>query len=106
PVPAAGDASSGVLVAEPGGRLVANAPARALFGLNGEQPSLSVVLQQTQPADRLLELLTAEGQAQLSIGEHRVEATSHCVPVAAGGPPRVVVVLREADRPAELLQAG
>src|SRR5688572_18236125 len=57
PVPmaaAAGD-EAGLLVAEPGGRLVANAQARALFELNGDQPTLAHVLRQTQPSDRLLE---------------------------------------------------
>jgi GAF domain-containing protein len=108
PLPLAGDAGAqaGVLVAEAGGTLTANAQARALFGLNGDQPSLSLVLRQTQPADRLLELLAGEGQAQLSVGDHRVEATSHRLPLPAGGPQRVVVVLREAERAAELLQAG
>ena len=104
--PGEAEAHTGVLVAEPGGRLVANGPARALFGLNGDQPTLSAVLRPTQPADRLLELLAAEGQAQLSIGEHRVDATSHRVPVPAAGPDRIVVVLREAERPAANLPAG
>ena len=85
---------------------VANARARTLFGLNGDQPSLSVVLRQTQPADRLLGLLAGEGQASLHIGDRRIEATSHRLPLPASGPTRYVVVPRETERAAELPESG
>jgi hypothetical protein len=46
-------------------------------------------------ADNLLELFAAEGQAQVSVGDQPLEATSHRVALPGGGE-RFVVLLRQA----------
>jgi GAF domain-containing protein len=89
-------AAAGVLVAQAGGRVVfANARARELFDLDGQEPNLWRMAQQAQPTDAFLELFVAEGRASLSISERQVEATSLHMPADGSGPERIVVMLRE-----------
>src|SRR5579859_4561818 len=94
----AGQASpeAGVVLAERGGRvLFANDRARQFFGLNGELPSLGRLLRQAEPADELLGLFAGEGQAAVSVGDRRLQATSLRVPSGSAGQEQFVVVLRD-----------
>src|SRR5579859_4839667 len=94
----AGQASpeAGVVLAERGGRvLFANDRARQFFGLNGELPSLGRLLRQAEPADELLGLFAGEGQAAVSVGDRRLQATSLRVPNGSAGQEQFVVVLRD-----------
>jgi len=106
PEAAQGEAS-GVLVAEPGGRLVfVNDRARRYLGLNGQAPNLGNLLRQTKPNEALLELLAQEGRASLRIGERQLEAASLRLPAPRGGE-QMVVVLREPEaRPEPPAAAG
>src|SRR3990170_195665 len=50
-------ADAGVLVAQPGGRLIfVNERAREYFGLNGQTPNLHQMAQQARPGETFLEL--------------------------------------------------
>ena len=109
PVSMAGGAppEAGMVVAERGGRVVfANAQARQFFGLNGELPSLGRLLRQADPADSLLGLFAGEGQAALSVGDRRLQATSTMVPQSGGGLDQFVVVLRDTTAGEAALLAG
>ena len=96
---------TGVLVVETGsgGRLLfVNERARQFFGLDSQTPNLERLARQVEPPEALWELIAAEGRADLTIGDWRVEATSLSVPPPEGdlrqdrsGAARMVVVLRE-----------
>ena len=95
----AGAGDAGVVVAGHGGTVeYANERARALFGLNGDAPTLTRLLRNAQPADNLLGLFAAEGQTQVSVGDQPVAATSHRVALPGGGE-RFVLLLRPAVAP-------
>ena len=69
-----------------------NDRARQLFGLNGEVPDLNRLARMVQPQDAFIELFAAEGQANLSVGNRLLDATSVYV---SGEPQQFVVTLRE-----------
>ena len=92
------DHDSGVVVAQPGGRvLFANERAREFFGLNGQSPNLETMARQAQPSETFRGLFSASGVARLSVGSRQVEATSLFIPADEGGPARIVVVFRDAS---------
>jgi PAS domain S-box-containing protein len=88
------ESGDGVIVAEGRGRLVyVNDQAREWFGMNGDEPNLTVLANRVQPSDTFRDVLAQEGQAVFRIGQRQVEATSHAIPTESGR--RVVVVMRE-----------
>ena len=95
-MPAEAPLDTGVVVAERGGRVVfANARARQFYGLNGELPTLGQLVRQTEPHDPFLELFASEGQAEVSVGSRRLQASSLRLPFSAGVPEQYVVMLRD-----------
>jgi PAS domain S-box-containing protein len=96
-----------VVVAERGGRVVfANERARQFFGLNGELPSLGRLLRQANPADGLLGLFASEGQAAVTVGDRRLQATSLRLPSSNGGLEQYVVMLRDTTAGEAVVLAG
>lgn len=85
---------NGVLVAEGRGRLVyANDRARQWFGMNGNEPNLTMMAQRVQPSDTFRDIFAHEGRVSFRVGKRYVEATSHAIPADTGR--RIVVVMRE-----------
>ena len=98
------EAETGVMVTQAGGQvLFVNQRARQFFGMDGQEPNLWRMAQQTQPLDTFLELCATEGMASVNIGERRVEATSLRVNQDEAGPARFVVVLKETLQLPELV---
>src|SRR5204863_7771317 len=83
--------------------LFVNHRARQFFGMDGQEPNLWRMAQQTQPLDTFLELCATEGTASVNIGERRVEATSLRVTRDEVTPARFVVVLKETPQLPELV---
>lgn len=83
-----------VVVAQLGGQMVfVNDLTRKWFNLDSGDPDLWVLAQRVDPPEAFLELFAAEGQASFSLGDMRLEASSH--QVAMGSTPQFVVVLRQ-----------
>lgn len=83
-----------VIVAQLGGQVTfVNERTRKWFSMDSGDPDLWVLAQRVDPPEAFLELFAAEGQASFSVGDMRLEASSH--QVAVGNTPQFVVVLRQ-----------
>ncbi|HKZ56044.1 MAG TPA: GAF domain-containing protein [Anaerolineales bacterium] len=86
-------AENGVILTKAGGRVMyANERARQWFDLNGGEANLEQLARLARPTDLFLELCSAEGKAQLAVGELALEAISHPVPLGADS--GMVIILR------------
>ncbi|GAB4575329.1 MAG: GAF domain-containing protein [Anaerolineae bacterium] len=85
-----------IILASGYGRITfANEHARRWFNLDGVDPNLELLAENARPADALRDLFAAEGRAMLQIGQRRVEASSHFLPVGGEGARHMVVILRD-----------
>ncbi|MEK7786880.1 MAG: GAF domain-containing protein, partial [Chloroflexota bacterium] len=85
-----------VVVARRGGQVIfANDQAKQLFGANGDTPNLDRMARLVQPQDSFLDLFRAEGQANITILNRPLEATSVRIP---GEVTQFVVVLRDTSQ--------
>ncbi len=85
-----------VVVARRGGQIIfANDQAKQLFGANGDTPNLDRMARLAQPEDSFLDLFRAEGQANITIANRPLEATSVRIP---GEVTQFVVMLRDTSQ--------
>lgn len=95
-------ANAGVLLTR-GSRIeFVNERAKEFFDLNGQLPRLERLRQKVQPAEEFMALFGAEGHADLSIGDHRVEAFSLRLKPEPDGISPMVVMFRETELRPEL----
>jgi PAS domain S-box-containing protein len=88
------ESQEAVLMVEGRGRLVyVNDKARQWFGMNGDEPNLTLLAGQVKPSDALHDIITQEGRVSFRLGQRHIEASSHALPADPGQ--RMVIVLRE-----------